>query len=169
MAYLAKFRGLSKPLPPTSNLKNIGFICVGAFFAVSIIGFLAYITNQPLIMGSFGASCFILFVVPNSPFAQPRNVIGGHFVSTLTGLTCLHLIGPEWWSMSLALASAIALMLFLRISHPPAGSNPIIVFLSGANWEFLFAPTLIGAVLLVIITLFYINLSKEITYPVSWI
>jgi hypothetical protein len=29
-------------------------------------------------MGSFGASIFVLFVLPDSPFAQPRNVILGH-------------------------------------------------------------------------------------------
>lgn len=169
MDYLSKFRGLSKPIPPRPSLKKIGFIWLGGFIAISLIGLLANITNQPIIMGSFGASCFILFIVPDSPFAQPRNVIGGHLISTLVGLFCLHMIGPEWWSMSLALACALVLMQILKVSHPPAGSNPIIVFLAGANWNFLFTPTLVGAVLLVLVTLFYINLSEENTYPVYWV
>ena len=82
MDYLSKFRGLSKPIQPRPSLKKICFIWLGAFIAISLIGLLANITNQPLIMGSFGASCFILFIVPDSPFAQPRNVIGGHLIST---------------------------------------------------------------------------------------
>jgi CBS-domain-containing membrane protein len=169
MSYFSKFKGMSKPSSPRPDLKQIGFIWLGGFIAIAAVGLLAISTNQPLIMGSFGASCFILFIVPNSPFAQPRNVIGGHFISTLIGLLFFHLVSPEWWSMALALASALAFMQLLNISHPPAGSNPLIVFLVGANWQFLFIPTLVGAVLLVLIALFYNNLSKERSYPVYWI
>jgi CBS-domain-containing membrane protein len=59
-------------------------------------------------MGSFGASIFVLFVLPDSPFAQPRNVIFGHFVTTLVGLIFYHLVSFDWCSMALALAFAIA-------------------------------------------------------------
>lgn len=53
-------------------------------------------------------------------------------------------------------------------SPPPAGSNPLIVFIASANWEFLLTPTLLGAVLLVIVALFYNNLSKDRSYPIYW-
>ena len=43
-------------------------------------------------MGSFGASIFVLFVLPDSPFAQPRNVILGHFVTTLIGSVLIVLV-----------------------------------------------------------------------------
>ena len=119
-------------------------------------------------MGSFGASIFVLFVLPDSPFAQPRNVIAGHFVTTLVGLIFYHLVSSDWWSMALALAFAIALMQFLRIPHPPAGSNPFIVFLLGANWDYLWMPTLIGSVLIVMVAMLYNNLSKNRSYPKYW-
>lgn len=169
MSYFQKFKGVSEPLPPAPSLKQIGFVWLGAFLAATIVGFLAYYTKQPLVLGSFGASIFVLFILPDSPFAQPRNVIGGHFVSTLVGLVFLHYISPDWWSMALSLATALSLMQLLKVPHPPAGSNPFIVFLVGANWEFLFTPTLIGASLLVLVALFYNNLSKERSYPKYWI
>jgi CBS-domain-containing membrane protein len=146
----------------------VGFVWVGGFIAILVISFLADFTKQPLVLGSFGASCFIVFIVPDSPFAQPRNVIGGHFISTLVGLVFLHLLGPEWWSMALALATALTCMQVFRVPHPPAGSNPLIVFLVGANWDFLFMPTLLGAILLVVVALFYNNISKERNYPTYW-
>lgn len=169
MSYFQKFKGLSAPLPPSPPLKQVGFIWLGAFSAAGVVGFLAFYAKQPLVLGSFGASIFVLFILPDTPFAQPRNVIGGHFVSTLAGLVFLHFVSPDWWSMALALATALSVMQLLRVPHPPAGSNPFIVFLVGANWEFLLTPTLIGAILLVLVALFYNNISKERSYPKYWL
>ena len=168
MSYLTKLKGSPAAIPPSPALKELSFISIGAFLAASVVGFLAYYTNEPIIMGSFGASIFVLFVLPDSPFAQPRNVIIGHFVTTLIGLIFYHLVGPEWWSMALALAFAIAAMQFLRVPHPPAGSNPFIVFLLGANWDYLWMPTLIGSLLIVLVALLYNNISKNRSYPKYW-
>ncbi len=169
MSYFKKFKGQSSPLPPYPSFHQVAFVWFGALLASMTIGYLAFYTNQPLVLGSFGASIFVLFILPDTPFAQPRNVIGGHLISTLTGLIFLHFISPEWWSMALALATAISLMQILRVQHPPAGSNPIIVFLVGANWEFLLIPTLIGSTLIVLVALFYINLSGNKSYPKYWL
>ena len=166
MSYLTKLKGSPAVIPPRPALKELSFISIGAFLAASVVGFLAYYTNEPIIMGSFGASIFVLFVLPDSPFAQPRNVIIGHFVTTLVGLIFYHLVGSEWWSM--ALAFAIAAMQFLRVPHPPAGSNPFIVFLLGANWDYLWMPTLIGSLLIVLVALLYNNISINRSYPKYW-
>jgi len=168
MSYFNKFKGQGAVLSPKAPLKQVGFVWLGGFLAAAIIGFLAYYSSQPLILGSFGATIFVLFILPDTPFAQPRNVIGGHVISTLSGLVFFHLVSPEWWSMALTLATALSLMQLLRVAHPPAGSNPFIVFLAAANWDFLIMPTLIGAILLVIVALFYNNLSKERSYPKYW-
>jgi CBS-domain-containing membrane protein len=81
-------------------------------------------------LASFGASCVLIFGFPDSPLSQPRNVIGGHFLASLVGLTFLALFGAHWWSMALAVGTAIAVMLLTRTAHAPAGSNPLIVMLS---------------------------------------
>ena len=168
MSYLTKLKGSPAAIPPRAAFKEIGFISLGSFLAACVVGYLAYITKQPIIMGSFGASIFVLFVLPDSPFAQPRNVILGHFVTTLIGLIFYHLIASDWWSMALALAFAIATMQYFRVPHPPAGSNPFIVFLLGAQWDYLWMPTLLGSILIVIVALFYNNLLNERSYPKYW-
>ncbi len=168
MAYLAKLKGLSQPLPGKTNIGKIAFSWMGGFIAITCLAMLGIFSQHLLLMGSFGASCFILFALPNTPFAQPRNVIGGHFISSLVGLIFFHLLGPDWWSMALALATCVACMQLFRVSHPPAGSNPIIVFLSAPQWDFLLTPTLLGACTLVIVALFYNNLPKQQTYPLYW-
>ena len=168
MSYLTRLKGSPAAIPPRPTFKELGFISLGSFLAACLVGYLAYISKQPIIMGSFGASIFVLFVLPDSPFAQPRNVIFGHFVTTLIGLIFYHLISSDWWSMALALALAIAAMQYFRVPHPPAGSNPFIVFLLGAQWDFLWMPTLLGSILIVIVALFYNNLSNERSYPKYW-
>lgn len=167
-SYLEKFRGEKLPLAPKAGIKEIMFAWGGGFIAIAMIGYLTHSFHHPLVLGSFGASCVLLFGFPKSPFSQPRNVVFGHFLSTLIGLVFFHFVGDAWWSMALALATAIAIMLATNTVHPPAGSNPIIVFLLGAPWSFLFTPTLFGAVILVIVALLYLNLKRSLIYPSYW-
>jgi len=143
--------------------RQIPLAFLGAFAAISSLALVAGTTHYPLILGSFGASCCILFGFPETPFARPRNVIGGHFIASLTGLVFLFLFGVCWWSLGLALATSIALMLATGTTHPPAASNPVIVMLSSPAWSFLIAPTLIGAFILVFVAAFYNEVTKKVS------
>jgi CBS-domain-containing membrane protein len=50
--------------------------------------------------------------------------------------------------------------------HPPAGSNPVIIFLGHPGWGFILFPVLCGAVLLVLIALLYNNVVRKTPYPI---
>ncbi len=166
--YLLKMRGgAAAPARPPARI--IALAWLGGFIAIAVIGSMSATIHTTLVLGSFGATCVLVFGFPESPFSQPRNVIGGHFLSSLTGLIFFYLLGPQWWSMALALATAIALMQLTRTVHPPAGSNPLIVFLSAAPWSFLITPTLLGAFVLVLVAVVYNNLAPERHYPQYWI
>lgn len=164
----SKWPNPTNSLPSRLPWKNIFIAWLGSFFAAATLGLSQNWINIPMILGSFGASCLLIFAYPASPFAQPRNVIGGHFIASLTGLIFLNLFGVHWWSMAVAVATAIALMLVFRVPHPPAGSNPFIVMMTSANWNFLVTPTLAGAVILVVVAIIYNNLGKKRRYPTYW-
>jgi CBS-domain-containing membrane protein len=168
MSYFKKFKGQGEVLPTKSPNSEIAFAWIGGFISILIIGYLTKFYDNLLVMGSFGASCVLLFGFPKSPFSQPRNVILGHFLSTFIGLAFLHILGNEYWSMALSLATAIAVMIATRTVHPPAGSNPLIVFLLGANWDYLIFPSLMGSIILVLVAIFYNNLHKNRVYPQYW-
>ncbi|MCV6612321.1 MAG: HPP family protein [Amphritea sp.] len=165
---LNKLRGDNAPLPPAHPLRNILLAGLGGFCAIAVIALFANSLQAALVLGSFGASCVLVFGFPEAPFSQPRNVIAGHFISSLIGLLCLSLFGPVWWSVAIAVGLAIALMMATRTVHPPAGSNPVIVFLTQPAWDFLLTPTLAGAVILVLVALIYNNISREARYPKYW-
>ncbi|NRB36941.1 MAG: HPP family protein [Pseudomonadales bacterium] len=146
--------------------KQLAITWLGAFITIAALALLADFSQATLMLGSFGASCVLIFGFPTSAFSQPRNVIFGHFFSSLIGLICLHFLGNEWWSLALAVSTAIAFMMASGTVHPPAGSNPVIVFLSLAHWDFLLMPTLLGSLILVGSALIYNNLGNK--YPVYW-
>lgn len=66
------------------------------------------------------------------------------------------------------MGTAIALMMMTRTVHPPAGSNPVIIYLLQPGWGFLLMPTLLGAMVLVLVTLLYNNATRETRYPKYW-
>ncbi|WP_321788522.1 HPP family protein [Paraburkholderia sp. J94] len=138
---------------------------LGAFVALALVGVLAQETSEPWILGSFGATCVLLFGFPSSPFSQPRNIIGGHVLTSLTGLLCLHLFGPGTMPMAIAAACALMLMMLTRTVHPPAGSNPVIIFAAQPGWSFLVLPTMLGAVMLVVIGWVYWSVVRRGAWP----
>jgi CBS-domain-containing membrane protein len=165
---MMRIRGGQAPPPPVPALGQVGLAWLGGFIAISVIAILSAAAGQPLVLGSFGASCVLIFGYPDSPFSQPRNVIGGHVLTALIGLVCFHMFGSQWWSMALALATSIAAMQVTRTVHPPAGSNPLIVMLAAAPWSFLITPTLLGALALQAVAVVFHAQVKGRSYPKYW-
>jgi len=163
-----KLRGDSAALPARPGLRQVLIALLGGVLAIAAIAGLGDALTASLLLGSFGASCVLVFGFPDVPFSQPRNVMFGHFLSTFTGLLFLQICGPHWWAVALAVGTAIALMMLTRTVHPPAGSNPVIVFLALPGWDFLLYPTLSGSLLLIAVALVYNNASREARYPKYW-
>jgi len=168
MELLTKMRGDGAALPPVPSKKSVAIAWLGGFVTLALLAGLSDGLNVALVLGSFGASCVLVFGFPDAPFSQPRNVVLGHVISSLIGLGCMQLFGAEWWSGAIAVGTAIAVMMLTRTVHPPAGSNPVIVFLGHPSWGFLLFPTLLGAVLIVLVALIYNNLSREARWPKYW-
>lgn len=169
MNLIEKWKKGGSSCPPSSALSDILMGWLGGVLAIGAVGYLAHVTEYPLVLGSFGASCVLIFGFPESPFSQPRNVIGGHVLASFIGLVFLSLFGAHWWSMALAAGTTIAAMMITRTVHPPAGSNPLIIMLLTPTWSFMLTPTLIGAVVLVLVALFFNNIQKDRTYPRYWL
>lgn len=168
LKFLGKLKGDGAALPPLAPARQIALAWLGGFLAIGSIALSADLLSASLLLGSFGASCVLVFGFPDLPFSQPRNVLLGHVLSSLVGLLCLHLLGLGVWSLAIAVGSAIALMMLTRSVHPPAGSNPVIIFLTQPGWSFLLFPTLSGALILILVALLYNNATRSGRYPKYW-
>ncbi len=166
--WLHKLQGGRAALPPRPAAKAIVLAWLGAALAIGTIAGAMVSSGWLLLLGSFGASCVLVFGFPDVPFSQPRNVVLGHCISSAIGLTFVAVLGVHWWVVALSTATAVAVMMATRTVHPPAGSNPVIVFLAQPGWSFLLLPTLLGSVMLVAVALLFHNMTREARYPKYW-
>ena len=56
---------------------------LGGAIAIATLQTLGGLLAVPLLIAPFGASCVLVFGVPASPFAHPRNVIGGYLLGSI--------------------------------------------------------------------------------------
>jgi CBS-domain-containing membrane protein len=138
---------------------------LGGTLTIGVLAICARIAVTPLIIAPFGVSCVLLFAVPASPLAQPRNVIGGHMLSALIGLAVVAAMGPSPVAMAVAVGLAIAAMRLTGTLHPPAGADPIVVIAAGAPWWFFAVPVGVGAAVLVASAIVYHRFVTGLAYP----
>jgi CBS-domain-containing membrane protein len=167
--YFCKMTGDNTHCHPISKPLIIILSGLGAFLGIGLVAYFTRVTNVILLMAPFGATCALAFGAPESPLAQPRNIVGGHIISALIGLLCLNLFGNSWWSIALAVGLSISTMQVTKTLHPPAGADPIVVILTQPSWKFLFTPVLFGSLIITAVALIYNNLIKERRYPKYWL
>lgn len=167
---MSKLRG-GGSLPPKPKTLQLFKGLIGGFAGILILAYLSQSTGVPWLMAPFGATCVILFAVPASPLAQPRNVIAGHLITSAVGLAVLYGLGDSIVAMSLAVGVAIMLMQYFRSVHPPAGANPLVIIMAGKDLigiDFLMTPVLLGSVMLVMLAAVINNYGEESDWPVYW-
>lgn len=171
--YWFKIHGTWRSCPLTCPInrphhKHIFWSWFGSFIAIAATSYLSEKTNTPLLMAPFGATSVLIFGVPDSPLAQPRNVIGGNLVAAIISLIILHLFGSNPWVMGLAVATTIGMMQFTGTVHPPSGAVALVVMMTNPSWQFLLTPALEGSIILVFCAVVFNNLAEERSYPNHW-
>lgn len=166
--YFSKMKGQTHN-PLKVDIKDMVTALAGAFITIFILSILTRLTHTEWLIAPFGSSCLLVFIAWNAPLSQPRNIIGGHFISTLIGLIVFHFLGNTILSIAIAVPLAIVCMMFTKTLHPPAGANPIIVILGAYQWSYLFSPVLIGSMVIVVVALLINNMRKNRAYPTFWL
>lgn len=138
---------------------------LGGALTIAVLASLTMSGGLALFIPPFGASCVLVFSLPGSPLAQPRNVIGGHCVAAAAGLLAVFLFGAGVAAASFGVGLAIAAMIVTRTVHPPAGANPLVVLAAQASPDFLLMPVLVGSAIIVAIAFLYHRFITGHVYP----
>ncbi|OGV70597.1 MAG: hypothetical protein A3K19_06530 [Lentisphaerae bacterium RIFOXYB12_FULL_65_16] len=179
--YFLRMKGTGQ-CPPRKPLTKIAWSGLGGFlgiYAISLCGQYArlFSAENLFLIGSFGASAVLVYGAPLADFSQPRNIIGGHVLSALTGVTVFALIGDgSFVAGPLAVSAAIVAMHFTRTLHPPGGATALIAVIGGEKihslgYMYVLSPVLVGAFLMMLVALLVNNLSTNPKrhYPVYWL
>ena len=148
---------------------------IGSFIGIGILSYLESIrfsgTDIVFLIGSFGASSVLVYGIIQSPFSQPRNLIGGHVISAIIGVTVNQLI-PDivWLSAPLAVSLSIIFMQITKTLHPPGGATALIAVTGSAQikdlgYMYVFSPVLDGVLILFITALIFNNMTSSRSYP----
>lgn len=148
---------------------------LGSFVGLGTICFLQYkaFPQQDLVflIGSFGASCVLVYGVIQSPLAQPRNLVGGHLISGAIGVTLQQLLPDAiWLAAPLAVSFSIVFMQITKTLHPPGGATALIAVtgspeIKALGYGYLLNPVLSGTLILLASALIFNNITKNRQYP----
>ncbi len=175
--FFSKMRGGAEG-PPRVSFREVLWSGVGALSGIAACGWISSWYLEPraltLMLGSLGASAVLVYGVITSPFAQPRNLIGGHVISAIIGVACQKLLGGNvWMAASAALSLSVVAMLLTRTVHPPGGATAMTAIFGGkrvADLGFLYVlvPVALGAFILLAVGLIVNNISRKRIYPAYW-
>ena len=175
--YFQKMTG-STQSPPRVSPAEIFWSWLGSFLGIAAVAYINYGflegTDLLLLIGSFGASAVLIYGAIKSPLAQPRNLLGGHVISALIGVTAFKMLDPHLWlAAALAVSVSIAVMHATKTLHPPGGATALIAVISGpkvTNLGYLYAlvPVAAGALIMLAVALLVNNLAPRRRYPEFW-
>lgn len=178
MEFLQKMKG-SGQSPPRVSLPEVMWSWLGSFLGIAAVSLVHYKmleqTDLMMIIGSFGASAVLIYGAVRSPLAQPRNLIGGHILSAIVGVTAFQLLGGQpWLAASLAVSTSIALMHLTKTLHPPGGATALIAVIGGdgvhsLGYLYVIMPVALGAGIMLLIALLVNNIAQNRRYPEFWL
>ncbi len=179
--YFLRMKATGK-CPPRKPVSKIIWSWIGAFAGIYLVAmfgqYLRLVSVDSLfLIGSFGASAVLVYGAPLADFSQPRNLVGGHVISALVGVTVFLAVGEaSILATSTAVSLSIVAMHFTRSLHPPGGATALIAVIGGdkvhsLGYIYALCPVLVGALIMLVVALLVNNLSTNPKrhYPVYWL
>lgn len=118
-----------------------------------------------LIVASIGSTAFIVFAMPKSLSARPRNVIGGQIIGLACG-TLAHALMPDlYWTQVGGYSLAVGLSMFLMVvtdtEHAPASGTALGIAFRGASVPATLA-VVVGAMVLSLVHHLLKNMLRDL-------
>ena len=152
------------------NKKILKKSITSAVFSAITIGILTSLTYKTeygvFLIASFGSSMVLLYGYPESPFAQPKNIFFGYLLTAIIGIIFLNLVPlPLYILIPISVGTGVGLMIFLNVTHPPAGGNPIIVIMGSVSLDYIINPIIVGSLIILFFGIVLNRLILKKKYP----
>ncbi|GII94512.1 HPP family protein [Sinosporangium siamense] len=153
--------------PPRPPIWEIGAATLTSTLALTVLAGLGVLFDQVLLVPPLAASMALVAGAPALPLAQPRSVVGGQFVSALTGFAVLTVLGGSMWAAALAGGLALGVMQLVRVPHSPAAASAVLVVLTSPPILSFLALLMAASVVLVAVGIVGAR-GRGARYPVYW-
>ena len=168
---------LLRHLPPRGVWA--AYVFLNSFITIMLLSVLATVTGSPFVFPSLGPTAYLFFFAPLGRSSSPRHAILGHAIGLICGYGAYVAMGShgfvtaalskvswrEAMAAALSLAATGAVMVLLRVSHPPAGATTLIVSL-GILTKVEYLVIIEIAVILLTAQAWVINRLAGLDYPV---
>ena len=142
---------------------------ISAAIVISILAYLTLETSSGIwLMFSFGATVFIVFVLYELETAQPKNIFFGHLISILVGIIFNETVGLSFYSLGLSVGIAVVLMVYFKVMHPPAASNPLVALTMDLSFDFILFPVITGTIIIILMSILINRIILKRNYPKKW-
>ena len=142
---------------------------ISAAIVISILAYLTLETSSGIwLMFSFGATVFLVFVLYNLETAQPKNIFFGHLISILVGIIFNETVGLSFYSLGLSVGIAVVLMVYFKVMHPPAASNPLVALTMDLSFDFILFPVITGTIIIILMSVLINRIILKRNYPKRW-
>ena len=137
------------------------FIVQSSYAAISVFFITLILSKNPLVIASIVATAFIIFALSNNILAEPKSIIGGHFLGFFTG-SCfavfpfMHILIFKAIWFALSIRFTIFLMVILDFEHPPAAGTALGMTLVGYS---------LSAAIAIIISVLLLTIIGYISKP----
>ena len=174
MSLLDRFLDLTTgSVSHTERLVSAAGGCVAILVILTISSHYLGRGEALLIVPSMGASAVLLFAVPHGALSQPWNVLGGHVISALIGVSCYLLVPHAFVAASLAVGLAIGTMYYLRCIHPPGGATALAAVTGGDSlhalgYRFVLTPVLENVLVILLVAFIFNYFFRWRRYP-AWL
>ena len=137
------------------------YIVQSSYAALSVFIITLIPSENTVVIASIAATAFIVFTLPNNISAEPKRIIGGHFLGFFIG-SCfavfpfMHILLFKAIWFALSIGFTILLMVVLDFEHPPAAGTALGMTLVGYSSS---------AAIAIIISVFLLTIVAYLTKP----
>lgn len=157
--------------PVNLSIKGKIFSLLACFSSVFLVAWVtkAFIlgTAYPIAVASIGASAVTLFIIPNSPLAQPWSLVGGQMLSAIVGVWCSQTFIDKPLAAACAVMLSALVMLLFRCLHPPGAATALTPVVAGNSlgYDFVLTPVALNIAIMLVLAILINRWILRYDYP----